>query len=69
MPRYNNSFASPEYVQQTIKDSAGRTVGTIRLKPSGVLWKPAGQHQFYRVSLDDFANWMTTCSSASRCGS
>jgi len=69
MPKYNNSFASPDYIEEVIKDSQGMTIGTIRLKPSGVLWKPSGQHQYYNVTLAQFAAWITSCPEATRCGS
>ncbi len=35
-------------------------IGTIRVKPSTILWKPAGQQKFYAVTLDTFAKWITS---------
>ncbi len=69
MPKYNNSFGSPKFVEQTIKDSQGRVIGKLRLKPSGVLWKPSGQQNFYQVSLNQFAEWITSYPDATRCKS
>lgn len=41
MPDYNNRFREPKYYQMTIvNDDNGAMVGTLRVKPSGVLWKP-----------------------------
>jgi hypothetical protein len=40
-------------------DNNGSVIGTIRIKPSGILWKPKGQHKFLRVSLDTFIGWIT----------
>lgn len=59
MPKYVNQFARPTYVEHTIIDSAGNVVGTIRIKPSGVLWKPKSAQKFYAVSLETFADWIT----------
>lgn len=59
MPKYNNQFPSPVYIEQTICDADGKVIGTIRLKPSGVLWKPANARQYYSVTLDAFAAWIT----------
>jgi len=60
MPRYKNQFAAPKFSQETIIDgSTGETIGTIRVKPSSVLWKPKGQQRYYAVSLDAFTAWIT----------
>lgn len=59
MPKYNNQFKSPEFTQFTILDEDGATVGTIRLKPSSVLWKGSSERKFHRVSLQKFVDWMT----------
>ena len=59
MPDYVNKLAAPAYIEQRIVTLDGTAVGTIRLKPSGVLWKPKGAHSFYRVSLDHFSEWIT----------
>ena len=59
MPKYLNRFTSPKYLEEVIIDDNGDTVGTIRIKPSGVLWKPSGAHRYHRVSLEAFAAWIT----------
>ena len=59
MPKYLNRFKSPDHVEETIVDEVGTIVGTIRVKPSSLLWRPKGQHQFYAVSLDQFTSWIT----------
>lgn len=60
MPRYLNSFKSPDHREETIVViETGAVVGTIRVKPSSLLWKPTGQHKFYAVSLDKFTSWIT----------
>ena len=58
MPSYVNSFASPKYIEETIVNKSG-VVGVIRIKPSGVLWKPKGSQKFYSVSLAKFTEWIT----------
>ena len=31
-----------------------RMVGTVRVKPSGILWAPKGSHSWFRVNIEDF---------------
>jgi hypothetical protein len=70
MPDYKNKFGSPSYVEETIYTTAGVTIGKIRVKPSGVSWKPSGQQKYYAVTLDKFAEWITNPSTgATRTGS
>ena len=71
MPDYKNQFASPSYVEETIIDATtGKTLGTLRIKPSGVLWKPKGQQKYYAVPLATFTAWITAASTgATRTGS
>jgi hypothetical protein len=56
----NNSFAPQKF--QDFKIVAGRrtlrTVGHIRVKPSGVLWAPKDAKVWYGVSLAKFAAWI-----------
>ena len=66
MPKYLNRFQSPEYLEETIIDEEGATVGTIRIKPSSVLWKPKNAREFYVVTLDAFARWITSTASGAR---
>jgi hypothetical protein len=65
MPAYTNEFAEPEYYDHVIRgDGKGAKVGTLRIKPSAILWKPAGKHDFCKVSLQAFAEWITDPSTA-----
>jgi hypothetical protein len=67
MPVYSNEFTAPKYIQETIRDaSTGETIGTIRIKPSSVLWKPKGQYEYYSVTLDAFAGWITSLGTGTR---
>ena len=59
MPAFKNRFASPNFLEETIIEQAGSKIGVIRIKPSSVLWKPSGEHQFYSVTLDRFIGWIT----------
>ena len=59
MPGYKNYFAMPDHQDFVIKDENDKTVGTLRVKPSGLSWAPKGQHQFFSVSLDKFTEWIT----------
>jgi hypothetical protein len=66
MPEYANRFASPTFFEETILDREGGVVGIIRIKPSSVLWKPRGEHKYYSVSLERFADWITSGSCDAR---
>ena len=59
MPKYNNQFARPKYVDHMILDEKSKIVGVVRVKPVGIAWKPRGQQKFYSVRLDKFAAWIT----------
>lgn len=61
-----NQFAGPDYFQETILREDGTRIGVIRIKPSSVLWKPSGVQQFYRVTLDEFIDWITSPSTGAR---
>ena len=66
MPKYNNSFRSPAYSEETIVDSEGGVVGTLRIKPSGLLWKPKGAQKFHMVSIEKFSEWITASATKSK---
>lgn len=59
MPKYNNRFKSPEFDQYTILREDGSVVGTIRLKPSSILWKASSGKKFHGVKLQKFIDWIT----------
>lgn len=40
----------------TIVNGEKKDVGTVSIRPDSVGWKPAGQTQWYRLSLKDFQN-------------
>ena len=59
MPTSVNKFAEPDHHDIEFADAdTGNKVGTLRVKPSSLLWKPKGAHQFHAVSLDDFREFM-----------
>jgi hypothetical protein len=55
-----NSFRPSKIQDTTIVDSDGKTVGHVRLKPSGVLWAPRDSKVWYGLSLDQFNDFATT---------
>jgi len=58
MPKSTNKFVAAESYDYEIADAnGGGKIGELRLKPSSLLWKPKGAHQYYSVSLSDFAEW------------
>jgi len=58
MPTYKNQFARPKYYDHEILDEDAKKIGTLRVKPGNILWKPKGQQKFYSVSLDNFREWI-----------
>jgi len=59
MPASVNKFVEPDHHEHEIADAAtGNKVGTLRVKPSSILWKPKGAHQFYSASMAEFQEWM-----------
>lgn len=34
----------------------GAVVGTVRIKPSGILWSPKGRHSWFGLTVEQFAN-------------
>ncbi len=59
MPKYLFSFSKPTHITEQINDSDGKIIGTIRLKPNGILWKPKGQRKYRAVKLETFIEWIT----------
>jgi len=57
MPKYKNSFVS-EPADFLINDEEDKKLGTIRVTPVSVKWKPAGKQKFRTVSLDKFSEWI-----------
>ncbi len=57
MPIYSKQFVRPEYYDHDIQSKDGK-IGTIRVKPVAVLWKPSKVQKFYSVSLDQFEKWI-----------
>lgn len=69
MPAYKNEFGRPAHYDHDIR-RANRKLGTLRVKPGGLLWKPKGQQKFYSVSLEQFEKWITSSAAgANRTGS
>jgi len=66
MPAYSKKFWQPEYHDHMIVEHDYSLVGTIRVKPATVLWKPKGAQKFYSVSLDQFMQWITGPQSGAR---
>ena len=53
-----NKFLSPKFIEEVILDGSDKVIGTLRLKPSSILWKPKGQKSYFSVNLDKFDEWM-----------
>ncbi len=66
MPKYSYQFQSPAYIEEGIIDDTGRKIGTIRVKPVSVGWKPPNAREFLTVDIDQFAAWITSPQSGAR---
>ena len=66
MPTYTKQFGRPKYYDHEILKMDGAKIGTLRIKPTGVLWKPKNVREFYSVSLDQFIQWITGKESGAR---
>ena len=67
MPSYVNMFKSPAFIEEEIVDAqTGKKIGTIRVKPVAILWKPANKQDFHSVSLNDFVAWITSAAATSK---
>lgn len=58
--KYVNSFRNPTRIDHRILGPDRKLIGTLRVKPSGVLWRPADVRKFYGVKLGEFIKWITT---------
>ena len=57
-----NSFRAGQFTEELIVDENNKVVGTVRIKPNAILWKPkgtGGAKPFYAVPLQRFADWIT----------
>lgn len=56
------SFSAPRHYEHIIVEEISEKnkskVGMLRIKPNGILWKPAGRHKFLKVPLDTFIAWI-----------
>ena len=48
------SIKRAEFEDFDIED-AGKMVGSVRIKPSGILWRPKGKHSWFGVNIEQFA--------------
>ena len=53
-----NNFRPRKFEDHEIVDAAGKVVGHIRVKPSGVLWAKANSKVWFGIKLKDFADFM-----------
>jgi hypothetical protein len=62
MPASKYKFAEPESYDHDIdKKDTGTVIGTLRVKPSTILWKPKGakgNKPFFTADLDEFIVWI-----------
>ena len=66
MPAYKNQFGRPDHHDHDILDQASKKVGTLRVKPGNILWKPANQQRFHAVTLGVFSEWIASGASGSK---
>lgn len=61
-------FDRDQHFEETIKDGNG-VIGTIRVKPSTVMWCPKGAKgpkPYFGVTIEDFKEWIMTTSKAKK---
>lgn len=58
MPTYKNQFGRPSFYDHDILDDSGKKVGTVRVKPSTIAWKPSNKQKFHSVALAEFEKWI-----------
>jgi hypothetical protein len=55
-----NGFVEPKHIEVKIHDENDTVVGTIRVKPNGILWKPKGAKgatPWFSLTLEEFADY------------
>lgn len=52
-----NNFRPEKFYDREIINGKGHLVGKIRVKPSGISWRPKGSQNWYRVDLESFASF------------
>ncbi len=60
--RNRKFFRSGAFVEEVIEDGSG-VIGTIRIKPSTVMWKPKGakgegDKPYFSATIDEFEQWI-----------
>ena len=54
-------MAKKEFRRAQIEDfdivEVGAVVGTVRIKPSGILWRAKGKHSWMGVTVEQFAEF------------
>jgi hypothetical protein len=53
-----NEFFPRKFEDFYIIDDDNKTVGQIRVKPSGILWAPPRSRYWFRVDLQTFGEFM-----------
>jgi hypothetical protein len=53
-----NSLRRPELVEAQIEDENGKLVGTVRVKPTAIMWARTDAKKWRRVNLAKFIEWM-----------
>jgi hypothetical protein len=62
VPMGPNSFEPPplhKHHDEKILDPTGNLIGTVRVTPDLVMWKPTNAKSFFAVPITDFAAWIS----------
>ena len=55
-----NKFREPGHMDIKIQNNENTLIGTLRIKPNGILWRNANEKNGYRkASLEQFIEWNT----------
>jgi len=49
-------FKAPVSQDYTIMEG-DKVFGTLRVKPSTLMWKPKGAHSWFGVTIEEFGSW------------
>jgi hypothetical protein len=52
-------WVRPEHIDYLIKEE-GVVVGKLRIKANAILWKPHSAKLWYKMALEDFADYAVT---------
>ena len=53
-----NTLRRPDLIEAQIEDENGKLIGTVRVKPTAIMWAPSDAKKWRRVGLAKFIEWI-----------